>query len=249
MTSRVPSLEHLLAAIEREHRGAERGVQLAAAMRVASELRAVGDELVDHYVQAARAEGRSWTEIGESLGITKQGAQQRFGPPAARPVEPWPAGFSEAAQAVVASAVDEARALGHRYLGTEHLLIALCAPAAGLAGSCLARLSVSREAVEGQVVDYIGRGANPPAGGLGATPRTKRVLEAARRESKRAGHRCPEPEHLLLALFSVEQGVAGRILTGLGATEERVRETLADLLAGEAPELAERIRRPRRRRL
>jgi Clp amino terminal domain, pathogenicity island component len=246
---RVPGLERLLGVIEREHRGAPVDQKLEGAVRVAGELRAVGDELLDHYVQAARAGGRSWTEIGEVLGISKQGAQQRFSAPPASPAAPWPGGFSAAVQAVVADAADVARALGHRYLGTEHLLIALCSPRAGLAGECLARLSVSRARVEAEVVELIGRGEARPEGRLGVTPRSKRALEAARREARRAGHRCPGPEHLLLALYSVSHGVATKILIGLGADAERVRETLAELLAAEAPELAERIRRPPRRRL
>jgi hypothetical protein len=249
MPSSLPGLDELLAGIQREHRGADVGVRLAAAVRVASELRAAGDELLDHCVQAARAQGRSWTEIGEALAITKQGAQQRFAAPAAAPAGLWPAGFSAAAQAVFARAVDEARALGHRYLGTEHLLLALCSAEETLAGRSLARLSVARGEVERRVVGEIGRGEDPAGGSLGVTPRAKRALEAARREAKRGGRRCPEPEHVLLGLYSVRQGVAMDILAGLGATEERVRSTLADLLAGEAPELAERIRRPRRRGL
>jgi hypothetical protein len=249
MPQRVPELDQLLGSIEREHRGASVDTRLEAAARVAAELRSVGDELVDHYVRAARAEGRSWTEIGQVLGISKQGAQQRFSAPAPAPADPWPSGFSRAAQAVVAEAVAQARTLGHRYLGTEHVLIALCSPRAGLAGECLAKLSVSRARVEADVVELIGRGEATPDGPLGVTPRTKRALEAARREAKRAGHRCPQPEHLLLALHTVSHGVAAKILIGLGADEERVRATLADLLDAEAPELAERIRHPRRRRL
>jgi hypothetical protein len=249
MARRVPELQQLVGVIEREHRGAAVDQKLAAAVRVADELRGAGDELLDHYVRAARADDRSWTEIGQVLGISKQGAQQRFSAPLASQADPWPSGFSPAAQAVVAEAAEEARALGHRYLGTEHLLIALCSPRAGLAGECLAKLSVSRARVEADVVELIGRGAASPEGPLGVTPRTKRALEAARRQAKRAGHRCPQPEHLLLALYSVSEGVATKILISLGADEERVRATLADLLDAEAPELGERIRHPRRRRL
>jgi hypothetical protein len=244
----APRPAQLVAAIEREHPGGDVGARLEAALRVAAELRAVGDEVVDHYVHAARGEGRSWTEIGEVLGVTKQGAQQRFAAPAA-PVEPWPAGFGADAQAVFAHAVDEASRLGHRYVGTEHLLLALCCERAGLAASCLARLSISREGVEARVLEFIGRGENPPDSALGITPRTKRVFEQARRQSRRLGHRCPQPEHLLLALYSVHNGVAADILAGFGASEQRTRETLAELLSGQAPELAERMRRrPQRRR-
>jgi Clp amino terminal domain, pathogenicity island component len=245
----TPSPAHLVSAIERDHPGGDVDVRLEAALRLTAELRAVGDQVVDYYVQAARNEGRSWTEIGEVLGITKQGAQKRFAAPAAAAPEPWPAGFGADAQAVFAEAVDEARALGHRYVGTEHLLLGLFSDRAGLAKSCLTRLSMSRESVRAQVIERIGRGDHPAEGSLGITPRTKRVFEHARRESRRLGHRCPLPEHLLLALFSVRDGVAREILAGSGASEERTRETLAELLSGHAPELAERIRRRPRRRL
>src|SRR3954453_18262346 len=110
------------AAIEREPSASDVAARLGAAVRLATELRAAGDGVVDHYVHAARGEGRSWTEIGYVLGISKKGAQQRFATPAATPLDPWPAGFSPDAQAVVAEAVNEARALGHRCVCTEHLL-------------------------------------------------------------------------------------------------------------------------------
>jgi hypothetical protein len=244
----VPDPAALVAGIEREERDGDVVARLAAAVRTAADLRGAGDELLDHFVGAARAEGCSWSEIGGVLGISKQGAQQRFTGPAATLVHPWPGGFSADAQAVVAKAADEARALGHRYLGTEHLLLALFSERAGLAPRCLAALSLSRARVMERVNDLIGCGEDITGGPLGVTPRTKRVFEATRREARRVGHRCPEPEHLLLALYAVRPGVAGEILAELGATEERTRATLADLLAREAPEIAQRIRQPPRRR-
>src|SRR3954462_6147875 len=159
----VPQPPQLAAAIEREHAGSDIAVRLEAALRVAAELRTSGDELVDHYVHAARGEGRSWTEIGDVLGISKQGAQKRFAVAAAAVrVDPWPAGFRPDGQAVFARAADEARALGHRYEGTEHLLLALFSDRAGLAASCLARFCISRAQVEHQGLERIGRGDNPP---------------------------------------------------------------------------------------
>jgi hypothetical protein len=244
----TPQPAQLVAAIEREHGGRDVAERLEAALRVAAELRAVGDDVVDHYVQAARGDGRSWAEIGEVLGITKQGAQKRFASPAAAPAEPWPRGFGRDAQAVFAQAVAEARGFGHRYVGTEHLLLALFSERAGLAADCLARLGISRPHVEERVIEFIGRGNTPPDSTLGITPRTKRVFERARRESRRLGHRCPQPEHLLLALYAAPGAVAVDILTASGASEQRTRATLAELLDAQAPELAERIwHRPRRR--
>jgi hypothetical protein len=243
----VPELEQVIGAIERDHADTGLDARLLAAVGVAGDLRVLGDQLLDHYVQAARAGGSSWTEIGAVLGVSKQGAQQRYSATQAATVRPWPSGFSTAAQAVVTQAVDEARALGHRYVGTEHVLLGLLTSEGGLAERALTHLGVTHDVVHARVVELIGRGEHAGET-LAVTPRTKRVFEAARHEAKRAGHRCPEPEHVLLALFAVSQGVAGEILESAGASEGAVRSVLADMLDGEAPELAERIRHPRRRR-
>jgi ATP-dependent Clp protease ATP-binding subunit ClpA len=74
------------------------------------------------------------------------------------------------------------------------------------------------------------------------------VLAAARKEARRLGHRCADVEHLLLAVSRCE-GVAAQILGALGSPPEDVRGQLAELLAGEAPELAAALRAPPRRRL
>jgi hypothetical protein len=236
--SGVPELEKIVAAIERERRGADRLAQLETAAGAASELQALGDQVLDHFVQAARVDGASWTAIGGVLGVSKQGAQQRYAP--APPVDPWPSGFSAAAQAVVAHAVDEARAVGHRYLGTEHVLLGLLSEAGGPAARALAQLGVEHDEIHARVIETIGRGERDDGASLGMTPRTKRVLDAARREARRLGQRCPGPEHLLLGLCSVRQGVAHDILAGAGVREADVRSTLADMID-------ERMRRPARR--
>ena len=98
---------------------------------------ALGDLVVDHSVRAARAGGRSWSQIGEALGVSKQAAQQRY--PAPLPASPWP-GLTEAA--AMGRAADHARGLRHRYLGTEHALLALASDER-LAGTVLARLAVT----------------------------------------------------------------------------------------------------------
>ena len=242
LMSGVPSVQDLGREIDRA--GASSLERLSAAVLTAEELRELADRLVDRYVQAARAEQRSWSQIGEALGVTKQAAQKRFVAPV--PVGEWP-GMSEAAANLLGRAVAEARALGHRYLGTEHLLLALAAEE-GLAGTALRRLGVSSQEVGEQIRRIIGTGHTGATATLGITPRTKRVLEAARKEARRLGHRCADSEHLLVAV-SENEGVAEQILRGAGAEPGRVRDELADLLAREAPETAARLRTPARRRL
>ena len=240
----LPTVDSLATRIDAEEVGSSLD-RLGAAVVIAGELRELGDLVVDRYVQAARAEERSWSQIGEVLGVTKQGAQQRF---VAQPVQsaPWP-GLSEAASDVVVRAVREARLLHHRYLGTEHLLLALASDD-GLAGSTLKRLGVSTECVTEQIQRIIGPGHSAGSATLGMTPRTKRVLEAARKEARRLGHRCADTEHLLLAVSETE-GVAEQMLREAGAEPGDVRAQLAALLEKEAPEVAAKLRTPARRRL
>jgi Clp amino terminal domain, pathogenicity island component len=216
--------------------------RLGAAAATANELRGLSDELLDRYVQAARAEGRSWAEIGTALGVTKQAAHERF---VDAPLA-WPENFNEPAREVVARALAEARGFGHRYLGTEHLLLALSAER-GLASRALTDLGVTERVVRDAIERIIGRGRSVDSGTLGITPRTKRVLEAAVKEAKRVGRqRCADSEHLLLALAATD-GVAHDILSERGAGEEAVRERLASLLEHEAPEIAAMLRAPKRR--
>jgi hypothetical protein len=235
------TLEQLSAPIEADSRA---GVlaRVRAAAATASELRGLGDELLDRYVQAARADGASWSEIGAALGVTKQAAHERF---VAAPLA-WPQNFNQPARVVVARAIKEARGFGHRYLGTEHLLLALTAEQ-GLAGTTLARLGVSAHGVRVSIERIIGRGPSGGSATLGITPRTKRVLEAAVREAKRVGReRCADSQHLLLAL-AASDGVARDILAQHGAEEDALRERLASLIEREAPEIAAKLRAPKRR--
>jgi hypothetical protein len=216
--------------------------RLRAAAATASALRGLGDALLDRYVQAARADGCSWTEIGASLGVTKQAAHERF---VDAPLA-WPTNFNEPARQVVARALTEARGFGHRYLGTEHLLLALSAER-GLAGATLAKLGVTEPTVRGSIERIIGRGRSGDAGTLGITPRTKRVFEAAVKEARRyGGQRRADSEHLLLALARGD-GVAGEILTAQRADAEAIRRQLAALLEHEAPEIAAKLRAHERR--
>lgn len=216
--------------------------RLRAAAVVANELRGLGDELLDRYVQAARADGSSWSEIGTALGVTKQAAHERF---VDAPLA-WPQNFNEPARAVVARALDEARGFGHRYLGTEHLLLALSAER-GLAATALGELGVSERVVRESIQRIIGPGRSGDSATLGITPRTKRVLEGAVKQAKRVGRqRCADSEHLLLAL-AASDGVAGDILSEHGAGEEALRDRLASLIEREAPEIAARLRAPKRR--
>jgi len=245
----TPTLADLLHAVESQDREAAPLEQLAVAVGLAETFRERADEVVDHFVQAARAAGCSWTEIGRVLGVSKQAAQQRFVTVAPTPEEAWPAGLDEGAGTAFASAASEARALGHYYVRPEHLLLSLLAQPEELAARALAELGVTPEAVRARVLERLPPSAPRPGGSLGVAPQTKRLLELARTLAKRLGHRCARTEHVLLAAVSPAlKSPAENVLANCGADATRVCEQLASMLEIEAPELAARMR-PRRRGL
>lgn len=220
--------------------------RLQGATRIAAELSDLGDGLLDHFVAAARSEGASWTEIGQVLGVSKQAAQQRFYAPLDVASETWPDWVGEQARGAVAAAAEEARALRHNYVGTEHVLLGLVGEGRSLAAQALAMLEVTEENVRAEIRSIIGEGLGEPRSELGITPRTKRAFVRARQIAKRLGHRCVRSEHLLLALAEGD-GVARQVLEALGAPAQAVREQIAQMLAVDAPELAAAARRTRRR--
>jgi Clp amino terminal domain, pathogenicity island component len=240
-----PALDHLRRAVEARGPHASTLDALGAAVAVADEMRVAADELLDGYVGRCRAEGCSWAEIGEAFGISKQAAQQRFvAGPSGGPMT----GLTDRARHVLVHAQKEARSLGHNYLGTEHLLLGLLRERAGLAARALGVLDVSADAVRAHVVEMIGRGDGVESGPIQFTPRSKKVLELAHRESKRLRHPCAGTEHMLLAIVAEGEGVAAKILAALGAGDERVYAEIGAMLSIDPTELAARAR-PRRLRL
>jgi hypothetical protein len=217
--------------------------QLTAAAELADRLRARGDELLDHFVEAARASGSSWTEIGCSLGTSKQAAQQRF----AGLTDPTPGrapfGLTGTAADVLAAAGAQAQELGHHYIRPEHLVLGLLAQPEELAGQVLSELGVTVQAAREQVIERFGTGAPRPAGSLGVSPEAKRLLELARATAKSLGSECAKTEHILLAATSRKlHSPAATVLAECGAPPDSVRDQLVRLLLREAPELAERLR-------
>jgi Clp amino terminal domain, pathogenicity island component len=143
--------------------------------------------------------------------------------------------FTDRARRTVTLAQDEARGLGHNYLGTEHLLLGLLAEGQGVAWRVLDHLGVSAATARAQVEAIIGRGYGTPAGPIPFTPRSKKVLELAGREAKRLCHNFVGTEHLLLGLVREGEGVAAQVLASLGADRARVVEETMQVLATSWP--------------
>ena len=108
--------------------------------------------------------------------------------------------FTERARQVVVLAQDEARALKHNYIGTEHILLGLLREEEGLAARVLESLDITVEEVRAQVARIVGQGDEVTTGQIPFTPRAKKVLELALREALSLGHNYIGTEHILLGL-------------------------------------------------
>ncbi len=140
--------------------------------------------------------------------------------------------FTDRARRVVVLAQDEAKALNHNYIGTEHLLLGLISEGEGVAAKALESLDISLEAVRAQVEEIIGHGNSTPTGHIPFTPRAKKVLELSLREALQMNHSYIGTEHILLGLIREGEGVAAQVLIRLGADLNTVRNTVLQLLQG-----------------
>ncbi|MQL51982.1 AAA domain-containing protein [Desulfofundulus thermobenzoicus] len=142
--------------------------------------------------------------------------------------------FTQRAQKVLFLAQEEARRLNYPYVGTEHLLLGLIREGEGVAAKALAALGIEAEKVRSLVEQMVEKVTGPVPPEVTLTPRAKRVLELAVDEARRMGHNYVGTEHLLLGLIREGEGVAARVLSSLGADQNRVRGVIMQMLGGAA---------------
>src|SRR5690554_6244162 len=144
--------------------------------------------------------------------------------------------FTERAQRALIYAQEEARALGHNYVGTEHLLLGLLKEGEGAAAQVLKELGLDIDTCRRQIEELTGKGDFNFTEGFGYTPRTKRVMELSFYEARNLGHNYVGTEHLLLALVREGEGVAARILSDFGADFKKLRSQVLNILKEEGAE-------------
>ncbi|MFP5320519.1 MAG: Clp protease N-terminal domain-containing protein [Acidimicrobiia bacterium] len=213
--------------------------RVADAMAAADHLGDLADHLIGHFVDQARRSGASWTEIGRSMGVTKQAVRKRF-----VPSSPVDAGavvdggdgfdrFTERAKRCVLGAQEEARERRNATIATGHLVLGLLAEPTALA----ARILLAEGRTEDDVrvaVEATLPGADDEVPALipydvGA----RKVLELTFRSALRLGHNYIGTEHLLLALLEVEADDGP--LHGLGLDRDEVEQRLVAMLAEVSP--------------
>ena len=139
--------------------------------------------------------------------------------------------FTVRARRIIVLAQEEARGLGHDYIGSQHILLGLLNEGEGVAIQSLERLDVDLVSVRDKVEKTIGKGEHTPIGRIPFTPRSKRVLELSLREALQLGHNYIGTEHLLFALIREDEGTAARVLQHFGAELQKVRQTAIAILS------------------
>ncbi|MFI6419792.1 Clp protease N-terminal domain-containing protein [Streptomyces sp. NPDC050842] len=224
-------LDELIDAIKKVHPDALE--QLSGAVIAADHLGDVADHLIGHFVDQARRSGASWTDIGRSMGVTRQAAQKRFVPkePDAEKMDPN-AGFSRftpRARNVVMASQNEATAAGNDEITPAHLALGLLVEPEGLAAHWILSKGVTLDRVREAVAATLPPAAAEAPALVPYDAAAKKVLELTFREALRLGHNYVGTEHILLALLEHEDGTG--VLTGLGLDKGTAEREIAETIA------------------
>jgi hypothetical protein len=229
-------LDDLIDAIKKVHSDALE--QLSDAVIAADHLGDVADHLIGHFVDQARRSGASWTDIGRSMGVTKQAAQKRFVPKV--PGEPSDLDpsqgfgrFTPRARNVVMAAQNEARSARNDEIRPDHLVLGLLSEPDGLAARAIAAQGVPLETVRQAVTATLPPAVDQVSELIPFDAQARKALELTFREALRMGHNYVGTEHILLALLELEDGSG--VLAGLGvdkaAAEVNIVAALAAMIA------------------
>ena len=235
MTSAEPitnsiRLDDLIEAIKKTHSAALD--QLTDAVLTADHLGDVADHLIGHFVDQARRSGASWTEIGRSMGVTKQAAQKRFVAKGEAPDLDASQGFSRytaRARKVVVKAQEEARATGNSQISLAHLVLGLVADPTALGARAIVAQGVSLDAVRQTATATLPAAVDSVPALIPFDAHAKKALELTFREALRMNHNRVGTEHILLALLELEDGTG--VLAGLGVDKAPAEASIVAALA------------------
>ncbi len=216
-------LDEMIDAVKRVH--ADVLDQLADAVLAAEHLGEVADHLIGHFVDQARRSGASWTDIGKSMGVTKQAAQKRFVPraePATLDPEQGFGRFTPRARSAVVAAQNAAHDAANREITPDHLLLGALSDPNALATVLLQRQHVEPGTVRAAVTLPAACAETPAL--IPFSGPARKALELTFREALRLGHNYIGTEHLLLALLELEDGAGP--LHRSGVDKDRVETDL-----------------------
>ncbi|TDB92617.1 Clp protease N-terminal domain-containing protein [Actinomadura sp. 7K534] len=223
-------LDELINGIKKVHTDALE--QLRSAVIAAEHLGEVADHLIGHFVDQARRSGASWTDIGKSMGVTKQAAQKRFVAKGASPDLDPQDGFSRftpRARNIVVASMNEARAAGNDHIGTVHMVLGLLSEPEGLAAKAIVAQDVLLDTVRQAATEALPPEAESVPDLIPYDADSKKAMELTFREALRLGHNYIGTEHILLALLEFEDGTG--VLSGLGIDKAKVEANITEALS------------------
>ncbi|SCD83447.1 Clp protease N-terminal domain-containing protein [Streptomyces sp. DvalAA-19] len=233
MTQPLPAtpsvrLDDLIEAIKKSNPDALE--QLSGAVIAADHLGDVADHLIGHFVDQARRSGASWTDIGRSMGVTRQAAQKRFVTKKSdegSDLDPSQGfgRFTQRARNVVMASHNEAKAAGHAEIVPAHLTLGLLAEPEAIALRVITAQGVTPEALRTAAEATLPTPTDEVPELIPYDADSRKVLELTFREALRLGHNYVGTEHILLALLEFEAGTG--VLTGLGLTKETASTAVA----------------------
>jgi len=226
-------LDDLIAAIEQVHTDALD--QLSDAVLAADHLGEVADHLIGHFVDRARRSGASWSDIGRSMGVSKQAAQKRFVPKAENDLDPAQgfSRFTARARNVVVAAQEEARAAGNTTITPAHLVLGLLGEPEGIGAKAIDAQGVPAETVRRTALATLPERRDDVPALIPFDAQAQKALELTFRQALRLGHNYIGTEHILLALLEAEDGTG--VLAGLGVDRDRAEAHVHAALEGAAP--------------
>ncbi|MCU1684776.1 MAG: hypothetical protein JWQ81_5515 [Amycolatopsis sp.] len=227
-------LDDLIDAIKKVHTDALD--QLSDAVIAADHLGDVADHLIGHFVDQARRSGASWTDIGKSMGVSKQAVQKRFvtKPGEQSDLDPNQ-GFSrytDRARKVIMASQEAAGEAKNPEIQPAHLVLGLLTEPDGLAVRAIVALGVELETVRQNALAALPPGGDESPRLIPFDAQAKKALELTFREALRLGHNFIGTEHILLALLEHEDGTGVLADSGItkAATEPVVIAALAAIL-------------------
>ena len=223
MTGRI-RLDDLIVGVETAHD--DPLDRVATSVLVADHLGETADHLIGHFVDRARRAGASWTDIGRSMGVSKQAVQKRF--VAKEPAQDFTR-FTPRARNVVVAAQNETRTAGNAEIRPEHLILGLLAEPEALAMRALVSQDISTEAVRRAATAALPPRVDELPALIPFDAAAKKGLELTFREALRLGHDYVGTEHILLALLEVEDGSG--VLSGLGVDKAAVESAVTESLS------------------
>ena len=229
----TPRLDELIDAIKGTQ--ADPLEQLSSAVVIASHLDDTADALIGHFVDQARRSGASWTDIGASMGVTKQAAQKRFVAkvPGASS-DPGPDAtfgrFTPRARNVVVAAHNEANAARSPEVGTAHLILGLLAEPDALAAKAVLQAGVTLDQVRACATKALPAPVTALPELIPYSADARKALELTLSEALRMNHNYIGTEHLLLGLLEQEPSDRG-ILRDLGLTRPPIEASIQAMLS------------------